>query len=153
MGEPQLRREDSRRRREDEEEEGLVSDPRSDLGPLYTQDGAELSLATSRGYSDAKAIVARKPATSAGVGVYIPPAKRRQMLLEQQQQQQELVPTTVIQQQTWNDQKRVIHGTINRLNESTIKPLIHDLFTKVNLLRFRGVLAKHLLQAALTSTQ
>jgi hypothetical protein len=90
MGEPRLRREDSRRRREDEEEEGLVSDPRSDLGPRY-KDGAELSLATSRGYSDAKVIGTRKPATPGGVAVYIPPAKRRQMLLEQQQQ--ELVST------------------------------------------------------------
>ena len=154
MGEPLLRRDDNRRRQEDDEEEGLVSDP-SDFGPSYTG-RAELSLAKTRGYADTK--TTRKPATSGAGGVYIPPAKRRQMLLEQQQDsQQQLAPTkdrsTAIQQQTWNDQKRVIHGTINRLNESTIKPLIHDLFSKVNLLRLRGILAKHLLQAALTSTQ
>ncbi|KAI2510656.1 Domain in DAP-5 [Fragilaria crotonensis] len=154
MGEPRLRREDNRRRQEEDEEEGLVSDP-TDFGPSRT-DRAEFSLATTRGYSDAK--TTRKPSTPGGGGVYIPPAKRRQMLLEQQQDAaQQLVPTkersSAIQQQTWNDQKRVIHGTINRLNESTIKPLIHDLFRKVNLLRLRGILAKHLLQAALTSTQ
>ncbi|EEC49015.1 predicted protein, partial [Phaeodactylum tricornutum CCAP 1055/1] len=55
------------------------------------------------------------------------------------------------QRQTWNDQKRVIHGTINRLNLQTIKPLVHDLFAKVNLVRLRGVLAKSILQAAVSA--
>ena len=102
-------------------------------------------------------------------GVYVPPAKRR--LLQQQQQQQQpdeeistevnnnnnnsnKLPTSQNnQKQTWDEQIRIIHGTINRLNMSTIKPLIHDLFSKVNLIRFRGVLTKSILLAAISSIQ
>ena len=144
MGEPRLTTEDGDRRHREDEEEGLVVDPTSPI----TED-AFPAPSKARAYSDTK----RKHAAAAplyGGGVYIPPAKRLQMLQADQLVQQD---TAVLQRQTWQDQKRVIHGTINRLNESTIKPLIHDLFTKVNLLRFRGVLAKNLLQAALTSTQ
>lgn len=95
-------------------------------------------------------------------GVYMPPAKRR--MLEQrelatvsnhnQPSQQDSANTNneiARQRQTWNDQKRVIHGTINRLNLQTIKPLVHDLFAKVNLVRLRGVLAKSILQAAVSA--
>jgi pre-mRNA-splicing factor CWC22 len=55
------------------------------------------------------------------------------------------------QRETWQDQKRVIHGSINRLNAGTIKQLTQGLFTKVNLIRLRGVLCKSVLQAAVSS--
>ncbi|KAL3921369.1 MAG: hypothetical protein SGILL_002780 [Bacillariaceae sp.] len=112
--------------------------------------------------------------SSSGPGaVYIPPAKRKQMILEAQQQEQQekeqgreegesnsasdqneqatAEDGAIIQRETWQDQKRVIHGTINRLNASTIKTLIHDLFQKVNLIRMRGVLCKSILLAAVSS--
>lgn len=57
------------------------------------------------------------------------------------------------QRETWDEQQRVIHGTINRLNKSTIKPLIHDLFAKVNLIRLRGVLIRSILLATVSSIQ
>jgi pre-mRNA-splicing factor CWC22 len=82
-------------------------------------------------------------------GVYMPPAKRKQLL--EAQQEAILEDTNLLQRQTWQDQKRAVHGTVNRLNESTIKPLIHELFLKVNLLRLRGVLTRSLLQAAVSS--
>lgn len=86
-------------------------------------------------------------------GVYLPPAKRR--LLEQQQKEAAAEdPYSVeAQRKSWDDERKVIHGTINRLNDKTIKPLLHDLFDKVNLVRMRGVLAKALLQATLVSAQ
>ncbi len=110
----------------------------------------------------------KRDSTVVAEGVYLPPAKRR--LLQQQQQQQEqdrrdeeiatadhqkTAPTTsiMIQKQSWEDQMRVVHGTINRLNMSTIKPLIFDLFSNVNLIRFRGVLVKSVLLAAISSIQ
>ena len=88
-------------------------------------------------------------------GVYIPPARRR--LLEQQALEESIEPTSEeaaksvassleTQRESWQSQKRVIHGTINRLNAGTIKPLIQELFQKVNLIRFRGVLCKNILQ-------
>lgn len=55
------------------------------------------------------------------------------------------------QRATWEAQKRIIHGTINRLNCSTIKPLVVQLLQKVNLLRMKGVLARSILQATLSS--
>jgi len=108
-------------------------------------------------------------------GVYIPPAKRKMLEKRRAEEQareaekekeeqrrsdeQQLSGKNAndkhqdarIQRQTWEEQKRVVHGTINRLNAETIKPLIHDLFAKVNLIRLRGVLAKSLLQAAVSS--
>ena len=112
----------------------------------------------------------KRDSTVVAEGVYLPPAKRR--LLQQQQQQQQpdrrrdeeiatadhqttATDTTsiMIQKQSWEDQMRVVHGTINRLNKSTIKPLIYDLFSKVNLIRFRGVLVKSVLLAAISSIQ
>jgi len=83
---------------------------------------------------------------SFGGGVYIPPAKRRRMIESSQ-----VIDPVQSQRRSWYDQKRIIHGTINRLNTTTIKPLIGDLFEKVNLLRMRGILAKNLLQATVTS--
>jgi pre-mRNA-splicing factor CWC22 len=114
------------------------------------------------------ATVSNKRSLSSGPGaVYIPPAKRKQMMLEAQQQKEKEEAENVaenaqsksssaehsaaIQRETWQEQKRAIHGTINRLNASTIKPLIHDLFQKVNLIRMRGVLCKSVLSAAVSS--
>ncbi|KAG7352043.1 MA3 domain containing protein [Nitzschia inconspicua] len=117
-------------------------------------------------------------ATSGPGVVYVPPAKRRQMmLLEAQKNQQEgkvgvgksgdeqkeqikggeslnsafASDEIAIQRESWQEQKRIIHGTINRLNAGTIKPLIHELFQKVNLIRMRGVLCKSVLLAAVSA--
>jgi pre-mRNA-splicing factor CWC22 len=65
------------------------------------------------------------------------------------QNQQHLATTQ--QRETWQEQRRVINGTINRLNSGTIKPLIQDLFQKVNLIRLRGPLCKSVLSAAISS--
>ena len=97
------------------------------------------------------------------VGAYIPPAKRR--LLEEQQKQQQKeqsnqsnddsnankVTPIHIQRQTWETLQRTINGTINRLNITTIKPLIHTLFQNANLIRGRGLLIKSLLNGAISS--
>ena len=95
---------------------------------------------------------------SLGRGIYLPPAKRR--LLEQQREESGLEAGEAAdpygfeaQRKSWEEERKVIHGTINRLNDKTIKPLLHDLFDKVNLVRMRGVLAKALLQATLVSAQ
>ena len=58
-----------------------------------------------------------------------------------------------IQRQTWESLQRSINGTINRLSPSTIKPLIHSLFSDANLLRGRGVLTRSILHAAQASPQ
>eukprot|EP00536_Pseudo-nitzschia_multiseries_P004663 jgi/Psemu1/188634/e_gw1.79.92.1 len=55
------------------------------------------------------------------------------------------------QRESWQEQRKVINGTINRLNAGTIKPLIQDLFQKVNLVRLRGPLCKSILSAAVSS--
>ena len=131
----------------------------------------------SRPNGDTPAAAKRSWASSAssldalgGGSVYIPPAKRRmleKLALEEQQKkaaegrvdggnnledQEAAKKRSVLEQRkSWEEEKRVVHGTINRLNEETIKPLIHDLFDKVNLIRLRGVLAKSILQAAISS--
>ena len=87
-------------------------------------------------------------------GVYVPPAKRLQLLLQKEAEVNGATdPASSMRQQreTWQEQKRAIHGTINRLNAGTIKPLIGELFQKVNLVRLRGVLCKSVLQAAVSS--
>ena len=110
-------------------------------------------------------------------GVYIPPFRRKQMQLLQQQQQKEegeidinndpqqqqqqqqqpkqTKQTTTVsiqeQRQKWEDLKKAINGTINRLNISTIKDLIHSLFQNANLIRGKGLLVKAVLRAATTS--
>jgi pre-mRNA-splicing factor CWC22 len=86
---------------------------------------------------------------SDAAAVYLPPAKRR--LLAQQEEAKADPNSAEEQRKTWEQQKRVVHGTVNRLNEDTIKPLIHDLFDKVNLIRLRGVLTQSVLQAAVSS--
>jgi len=55
------------------------------------------------------------------------------------------------QRQSWEDLRKLINGTINRLNAATVKPLIHKLFDEGNLIRGRGLLAKTVLRAATTS--
>ena len=109
--------------------------------------------------------------------VYIPPAKRR-LLEEQRKAEQEAeaaasaekedgegksyadreapkkeVTPIHIQRQTWENLLKSINGTINRLSPSTIKPLIHSLFTDANLIRGRGVLSRSILKATLASPQ
>jgi pre-mRNA-splicing factor CWC22 len=89
-------------------------------------------------------------------GVYIPPARRR--ILEQQQAADSSKPSAALstiqsQRTSWENLKRTINGTINRLSSSTIKPLIHDLFTYANLLRGRGILARSILRASQASPQ
>jgi pre-mRNA-splicing factor CWC22 len=86
-------------------------------------------------------------------GLYLPPAKRRQFEEIQQEKVEEEPYGSVAQLSSWEEERKVINGTINRLNDRTIKPLLHDLFDKVNLVRMRGVLAKALLQATLVSAQ
>lgn len=110
----------------------------------------------------------RSAALDDGGGVYLPPAKRRQLEEEaaaaaasnkasdsakEEDRMGNSQTSVAVQRQTWQEQKRVVHGTINRLNTTTIKPLIHDLFAKVNLIRLRGVLAKSILMATGTSPQ
>lgn len=90
-------------------------------------------------------------ASLGGDGVYMPPAKRRQLMEAAAASQKDTVDSSQRQRDTWQEERRIVHGTVNRLNTSTIKPLIHDLFSKVNLIRLRGVLTKSLLQAAVSS--
>ena len=66
-------------------------------------------------------------------------------------QQEQLQVVASKQRETWQDQRRVINGTINRLNSGTIKPLIQELFQNVNLVRLRGPLCKSVLSAAVSS--
>jgi len=126
--------------------------------------GAEPKVA---GKSDAKATMIR--AGNASSGVYVPPFRRRQ--LEQQQQQQleqqqggeSSTPNNNAQAQksnlqqreaqriAWEKLKKTINGTVNRLNATTIKPLIHTLLQSANLIRGKGLLARSLLRAATTS--
>ncbi len=102
-------------------------------------------------------------------GVYIPPFRRRQMEEQQRRKEQEEAAKqeegeidpgldnadeTVSmdeQRQKWEDLKKAINGTINRLNSQTIKELIHSLFQNANLIRGKGLLAKSVLRAAITS--
>mmetsp|Transcript_8557 Transcript_8557/g.12205 ORF Transcript_8557/g.12205 Transcript_8557/m.12205 type:complete len:1279 (+) Transcript_8557:142-3978(+) len=56
-----------------------------------------------------------------------------------------------IQRQKWEQLKKAINGTINRLNGKTIKDLIHSLFQNANLIRGKGLMAKSILRAATTS--
>jgi len=98
------------------------------------------------------------------VGAYIPPAKRR--LLEEQRKAGEAEETTAassasrqvatatpasVQRRTWEDLRRLINGTINRLSPATIKDLIHSLFSGANLVRGRGLLASSVLRASSAS--
>jgi pre-mRNA-splicing factor CWC22 len=147
MKAPQLTAEEERRRRKRlDEEEGWIDEYNGSChgAPNVRSDANEADRGNKAGASKNAAVDAL-----GGAGVYMPPAKRRQLLESQLAAIQE--DTTLLQRQTWQDQKRAVHGTVNRLNESTIKPLIHELFLKVNLLRLRGVLARSLLQAAVSS--
>lgn len=89
-------------------------------------------------------------------GVYIPPFRRKQLEKEQSEKKEEgeepsTTPSIHIQRQKWEDLKKAINGTINRLNTQTIKELIHSLFKSANLVRGKGLLAKAVLRAATTS--
>ena len=152
---------------DDREEEGEMKDDENQLPPP-PQTRTMMDKKTD---PMAKRNMDLEPVRAAGrtMAVYIPPAKRKRL----QQQQQQLLrledggggggsesdhPSSMTrlvglqqQEETWRDQQRVIHGTINRLNAQTIKPLIQELFLKVNLIRMRGVLCKSTLAAALSS--
>lgn len=139
---------------EDNDEDGEVQESSKALG--------ERRLATF----SAKLTKRSLPFGGGGSGVYVPPAKRRQMeLLALEEVEKHLHGNrgdgidvgydksrfVLRQRKAWEGEKRVVHGTVNRLNSETIKPLIHVLFSKVNLIRLRGVLAKSILQAAVSS--
>jgi pre-mRNA-splicing factor CWC22 len=61
------------------------------------------------------------------------------------------VSSLQVQRASWEALRKTIHGTINRLNETTIKPLIAKLFADANLIRGRGLLARSILKASITS--
>lgn len=98
-------------------------------------------------------------AGNAPSGVYIPPFRRRQIEEERKEQDaanggvvdKNVQPSLQDQRLKWEDLKKAIHGTINRLNNSTIKTLIQELFQKANLVKGKGLLAKAILRAATTS--
>ena len=102
-------------------------------------------------------------AGNAPSGIYIPPFRRRQMEQEKRKEiaasssgggvdkQHVVQPSLQDQRLKWEDLKKAIHGTINRLSNSTIKALIHELFQKANLVRGKGLFAKAILRAATTS--
>ena len=110
---------------------------------------------------------ARVSSGSAAHGVYIPPFKRRQMEEQKRKEEAEaarqeegevdakdgadMAVSIHEQRQKWEDLKKAINGTINRLNSKTIKDLIHALFQNANLIRGKGLLAKSVLRAATTS--
>ncbi|KAL7547393.1 hypothetical protein ACHAWF_010703 [Thalassiosira exigua] len=100
------------------------------------------------------------------VGVYIPPAKRA--ALEEQRKAAEAegkagdkeageqaprkaATPAHVQRQTWEALTKSINGTINRLSPATIKPLIHALFSEINLVRGRGLLVRSVLRASQAS--
>ena len=111
------------------------------------------------------------------LGIYLPPAKRRQLGLTpgsgmgqgpgQTAADSVAVagadsvpdpapapvpaPSAPYQRQRWEDLKRSVNGCVNRLNGTTIRPLIHSLFEGANLLRGRGLLARTILRAAVAS--
>eukprot|EP00934_Nitzschia_sp_Nitz4_P003939 Nitzschia sp. Nitz4//scaffold81_size91200//293//2764//NITZ4_004972-RA/size91200-processed-gene-0.116-mRNA-1//-1//CDS//3329558668//3929//frame0 len=95
----------------------------------------------------------KPPVTAPSKGAYIPPAKRKLMLQQAQEEANSDSNEAQIlrQRESWNSQRRVIHGTVNRLNATTIKPLIQELFQQVNLIRMRGVLCKSVMVAAMSS--
>ena len=113
----------------------------------------------------------------AAFGVYMPPFRRKQLekeeaeaaaqtLLNSNAQTTDMspsktqstpaaasapAPAILAQRQNWEQLKKAINGTINRLNAQTIKDLIHSLFQTANLIRGKGLLAKAILRAATTS--
>jgi len=100
---------------------------------------------------------------SGSFGVYVPPFRRKQLEKEQAEQQAQQksqestsataqsAPAMLPQRHKWEQLKKAINGTINRLNSQTIKDLIHSLFQNANLIRGKGLLAKAVLRAATTS--
>ena len=147
--------ESKRLRIRDSANEGL---PDPSQVPSYT--GADTRTRTDT-RTDTRTIV------NSSFGVYIPPFRRKQ--LEQQQQLAAsssapsathttahttallTIPSIQTQRQQWELLKKTINGTINRLNNNTIKDLIHSLFKDANLIRGKGLLAKSIIRAATTS--
>jgi pre-mRNA-splicing factor CWC22 len=85
-----------------------------------------------------------KLTTRAG-GAYIPPHRLRQM-------QQNVTDTSseAYQRITWEALKKSINGLINKVNTSTIKMLIPELFGE-NLIRGRGLYCRSMMKAQTAS--
>merc|ERR1712157_298307 len=71
-------------------------------------------------------------------GIYVPPSRRGEK-------------ARTDQRDNWEKLKKTINGTINRLNRTNIKELIHNLFSNANLLRGKGLLCKNIMKASLSS--
>eukprot|EP00956_Cyclotella_meneghiniana_P012948 scaffold18520_cov62-Cyclotella_meneghiniana.AAC.2 len=130
---------------------GASSSSKVGLNNESSHDKRENALRAAAALSSSRT---ERPIRHETAGVYIPPAKRK--LLEQQQKEagDKPAPSTMQSQRTsWEHLKRTINGTINRLSPTTIKPLIHDLFTNANLIRGRGILATSILRASQASPQ
>ena len=101
----------------------------------------------------------RKKAKEDGGGATIPTAAADSTTINdnnnnnKHNNKKEITPPIHIQRQTWENLQRTINGTINRLSPSTIKPLIHSLFSSANLIRGRGILTKSILRASTASPQ
>jgi len=119
-----------------------------------TKRGDSRRESTKRGYApQTTPKVSPKPTkpTIPPPNVYLPPHLRAKLLQMETTYSKELANTSAaLQRTTWEALKKTIHGTINRLNPSTLKPLISGLL-QANLLRGRGILAKTLLKAGTAS--
>jgi len=136
------------------EEEGLIEE--ENRPKKRVREEQQHVTLPSRGYEPTppNATLPQQPRMEQ-MNVYIPPSKRRAM--EQSQQQTNSTSTATptydiaYQRENWHTLKKTINGTINRLNTTTLKPLLSSLFSSANLIRGRGILAKTLLRAAMTS--
>jgi len=163
-----------------EEEEGAISEQKKTssrenlAADLYSSsekkesDMKDLKSNDNRGYSNMKPPAnsfntSRDPPNSSfnrpASGLYIPPRKRQQLLAQKERENAGIENMQTLdnpgsitrQRETWETLKKDIHGTINRINISTLKPLLSSLFEKANLIRGRGILARTLLKASITS--
>lgn len=127
--------------------------------------GAATAIPAARNASTARSAKTIRSSNTSH-GIYIPPFRRRRLLEQQKQEAEKQEEDGEInnksndnqntvsiqdQRQKWEDLKKTINGTINRLNNSTIKELIHSLFQNANLIRGKGLLARSILRAATTS--
>ena len=97
-----------------------------------------------------------------GIGVYVPPAKLQAMraaaaengndaIVQGGNDEPSRVHDNMKQKQTWDQLKKTINGSINRLNLSNIRDITMKLFQDANLVRGRGLLARSMLKATLAS--
>lgn len=148
-------------------------------GNVNTNGNGNTSLKANTNANDNTIVQANNNLSSgsAAFGVYVPPFRRKQLekeeaaeaeaaqaLLNSNSQTTDIspsktqstsasvsAPAILAQRQNWEQLKKAINGTINRLNAQTIKDLIHSLFQTANLIRGKGLLAKAILRAATTS--